>query len=212
MTLQTKSDSVAVEILSYPWVRDLDQKLDQSNSVLDPSACWALWLPNKMLIHPTGDFNDFFFIKKNTTQQNVWLSSAFRNDSSYSTKEYDLIITAMNKCSQCARYQLVILSCAVQKAAVVLLDEEQSKAEGRGEMSETELLIMDQFTVLVRDLYAFYPLLIRFVDYNRYTVLHVLFCFVLFSQTTDISFRTVKFTSVQFRAQRDDNSPTAFLH
>ncbi|RVE55487.1 hypothetical protein OJAV_G00235770 [Oryzias javanicus] len=37
----------------------------------------------------------------------------------------------------------------------------------RGEMSETELLIMDQFTILVRDLYAFYPLLIRFVDYNR---------------------------------------------
>ncbi|XP_015234788.1 PREDICTED: ryanodine receptor 2 [Cyprinodon variegatus] len=54
-----------------------------------------------------------------------------------------------------------------KKAAVVLLDEEQSRAEGRGEMSETELLIMDQFTILVRDLYAFYPLLIRFVDYNR---------------------------------------------
>lgn len=56
----------------------------------------------------------------------------------------------------------------VQKAAIVLMDEEHSKAEGRGEMSETELLIMDQFTILVRDLYAFYPLLIRFVDYNRY--------------------------------------------
>ncbi|KAM8876872.1 ryanodine receptor 2 isoform 3-T3 [Synchiropus picturatus] len=54
-----------------------------------------------------------------------------------------------------------------KKAAVVLMDEEHSKSEGRGEMSETELLIMDQFTVLVRDLYAFYPLLIRFVDYNR---------------------------------------------
>nr|XP_040033351.1 ryanodine receptor 2 isoform X4 [Gasterosteus aculeatus aculeatus] len=54
-----------------------------------------------------------------------------------------------------------------KKAAVVLMDEEHSKAEGRGEMSETELLILDQFTVLVRDLYAFYPLLIRFVDYNR---------------------------------------------
>lgn len=57
---------------------------------------------------------------------------------------------------------------AAQKAAVVLMDEEHSKAEGRGEMSETELLIMDQFTILVRDLYAFYPLLIRFVDYNRW--------------------------------------------
>ncbi len=53
------------------------------------------------------------------------------------------------------------------------MDEEHSKVEGRGEMSETELLIMDQFTVLVRDLYAFYPLLIRFVDYNRYTALSV---------------------------------------
>lgn len=52
----------------------------------------------------------------------------------------------------------------------MLMDEEHSKAEGRGEMSETELLIMDQFTILVRDLYAFYPLLIRFVDYNRYSV------------------------------------------
>lgn len=53
-----------------------------------------------------------------------------------------------------------------------MMDEEQSKAEGRGEMSETELLIMDQFTILVRDLYAFYPLLIRFVDYNRYSHIH----------------------------------------
>lgn len=50
------------------------------------------------------------------------------------------------------------------------MDEENSKAEGRGEMTETELLIMDQFTILVRDLYAFYPLLIRFVDYNRYVI------------------------------------------
>uniref|UniRef100_A0A8C9RP23 Ryanodine receptor 2 n=1 Tax=Scleropages formosus TaxID=113540 RepID=A0A8C9RP23_SCLFO len=54
-----------------------------------------------------------------------------------------------------------------KKAATVLLDEENMKAEGRGEMSEAELLILDEFTILVRDLYAFYPLLIRFVDYNR---------------------------------------------
>ncbi|KAK6293921.1 hypothetical protein J4Q44_G00362470 [Coregonus suidteri] len=54
-----------------------------------------------------------------------------------------------------------------RKAATVLLDEEQMKAEGRGEMSEAELLILDEFTILIRDLYAFYPLLIRFVDYNR---------------------------------------------
>lgn len=56
-----------------------------------------------------------------------------------------------------------------KKAATVLLDEESMKAEGRGEMSEAELLILDEFTILVRDLYAFYPLLIRFVDYNRYS-------------------------------------------
>ncbi|XP_028826293.1 ryanodine receptor 2 isoform X5 [Denticeps clupeoides] len=54
-----------------------------------------------------------------------------------------------------------------KKAATVLVDEEHMKAEGRGEMSEAELLILDEFTILVRDLYAFYPLLIRFVDYNR---------------------------------------------
>ncbi|XP_024000136.2 ryanodine receptor 2, partial [Salvelinus sp. IW2-2015] len=54
-----------------------------------------------------------------------------------------------------------------KKAATVLLDEEQMKAEGRGEMSEAELLILDEFTILIRDLYAFYPLLIRLLDYNR---------------------------------------------
>nr|XP_014340342.1 PREDICTED: ryanodine receptor 2 [Latimeria chalumnae] len=54
-----------------------------------------------------------------------------------------------------------------KKAAMVVADEEHLRAEGRGDMSETELLILDEFTILVRDLYAFYPLLIRFVDYNR---------------------------------------------
>ncbi|XP_041105563.1 ryanodine receptor 2-like [Polyodon spathula] len=54
-----------------------------------------------------------------------------------------------------------------KKAAMVLLDEEHMKAEVRGDMSEAELLILDEFTILARDLYAFYPLLIRFVDYNR---------------------------------------------
>uniref|UniRef100_A0A674H147 Ryanodine receptor 2 n=1 Tax=Taeniopygia guttata TaxID=59729 RepID=A0A674H147_TAEGU len=55
-----------------------------------------------------------------------------------------------------------------KKAAVVVSDEEHLRAEGRGDMSEAELLILDEFTTLARDLYAFYPLLIRFVDYNRY--------------------------------------------
>ncbi|XP_053238593.1 ryanodine receptor 2 isoform X14 [Podarcis raffonei] len=54
-----------------------------------------------------------------------------------------------------------------KKAAMVISDEEHLRAEGRGDMSEAELLILDEFTILARDLYAFYPLLIRFVDYNR---------------------------------------------
>uniref|UniRef100_A0A670XZ75 Ryanodine receptor 2 n=1 Tax=Pseudonaja textilis TaxID=8673 RepID=A0A670XZ75_PSETE len=54
-----------------------------------------------------------------------------------------------------------------KKAALVIADEEHLRAEGRGDMTEAELLILDEFTILSRDLYAFYPLLIRFVDYNR---------------------------------------------
>ncbi|XP_074846207.1 ryanodine receptor 2 isoform X10 [Carettochelys insculpta] len=54
-----------------------------------------------------------------------------------------------------------------KKAAMVVSDEEHLRAEGRGDMSEAELLILDEFTTLARDLYAFYPLLIKFVDYNR---------------------------------------------
>ncbi|XP_061645502.1 ryanodine receptor 2-like isoform X2 [Phyllopteryx taeniolatus] len=53
-----------------------------------------------------------------------------------------------------------------KRAALVLLEEERMKAEGCG-ASEAELLIQEKFTVLVRDLYAFYPLLIPFVDSNR---------------------------------------------
>ncbi|XP_062257090.1 ryanodine receptor 2 [Platichthys flesus] len=53
-----------------------------------------------------------------------------------------------------------------KKAECVLLEEEQMKAEGCG-ASEAELQIQEKFTVLVRDLYAFYPLLIPFVDSNR---------------------------------------------
>uniref|UniRef100_A0A4W3JLJ5 Ryanodine receptor 2 n=1 Tax=Callorhinchus milii TaxID=7868 RepID=A0A4W3JLJ5_CALMI len=55
-----------------------------------------------------------------------------------------------------------------KKVATVVVEEDHLKAEGRGDMSEAELLILDEFTVLARDLYAFYPLLIRFVDYNRH--------------------------------------------
>ncbi|XP_075894426.1 ryanodine receptor 2 [Nelusetta ayraudi] len=53
-----------------------------------------------------------------------------------------------------------------KRAESVLLEEEQMRADG-GDNSEAELQIQEKFTVLVRDLYAFYPLLIPFVDSNR---------------------------------------------
>ncbi|XP_054654360.1 ryanodine receptor 2 isoform X4 [Dunckerocampus dactyliophorus] len=53
-----------------------------------------------------------------------------------------------------------------KRAEHVLMEEERMKAEGCC-ASEAELQIQEKFTVLVRDLYAFYPLLIPFVDSNR---------------------------------------------
>ncbi|XP_044070697.1 ryanodine receptor 2 isoform X3 [Siniperca chuatsi] len=53
-----------------------------------------------------------------------------------------------------------------KRAECVMLEEELMKAEGC-DTSEAELQIQEKFTVLVRDLYAFYPLLIPFVDSNR---------------------------------------------
>lgn len=47
-------------------------------------------------------------------------------------------------------------------------EEEQLKTDGKGDTQEAELLILDEFAVLCRDLYAFYPMLIRYVDNNRY--------------------------------------------
>uniref|UniRef100_A0A673CUD6 Ryanodine receptor 2b (cardiac) n=1 Tax=Sphaeramia orbicularis TaxID=375764 RepID=A0A673CUD6_9TELE len=54
-----------------------------------------------------------------------------------------------------------------KRAECVLLEEEQMKAEGCV-VAEAELQIQEKFSVLVRDLYAFYPLLIPFVDLNRW--------------------------------------------
>lgn len=53
-----------------------------------------------------------------------------------------------------------------KRAECVLLEEEQMRAEG-SDNSEAELHIQEKFTVLVRDIYAFYPLLIPFVDSSR---------------------------------------------
>uniref|UniRef100_A0A8C4QC96 Ryanodine receptor 2b (cardiac) n=1 Tax=Eptatretus burgeri TaxID=7764 RepID=A0A8C4QC96_EPTBU len=54
-----------------------------------------------------------------------------------------------------------------EKAIKVVAEEERVRAEAKGDMLEAELLVLDEFSMLARDLYAFYPLLIRYVDNNR---------------------------------------------
>ncbi|KAM6461143.1 ryanodine receptor 3 [Liasis olivaceus] len=54
-----------------------------------------------------------------------------------------------------------------KKAIKIVIEEEQLKADNKTDTQEAELLILDEFAVLCRDLYAFYPMLIRYVDNNR---------------------------------------------
>ncbi|KAF4017270.1 hypothetical protein G4228_008671 [Cervus hanglu yarkandensis] len=54
-----------------------------------------------------------------------------------------------------------------KKAVKTVQEEEQLRADSKGDTQEAELLILDEFAVLCRDLYAFYPMLIRYVDNNR---------------------------------------------
>ncbi|XP_027409257.1 ryanodine receptor 3 isoform X3 [Bos indicus x Bos taurus] len=54
-----------------------------------------------------------------------------------------------------------------KKAIKTVQEEEQLRADSKGDTQEAELLILDEFAVLCRDLYAFYPMLIRYVDNNR---------------------------------------------
>lgn len=54
-----------------------------------------------------------------------------------------------------------------KKAVKTVQEEEQLKADSKGDTQEAELLILDEFAVLCRDLYAFYPMLIRYVDNSR---------------------------------------------
>lgn len=50
----------------------------------------------------------------------------------------------------------------------IVAEEELLRSESRADTQEAELQILDEFAVLCRDLYAFYPMLIRYVDNNRY--------------------------------------------
>jgi len=54
-----------------------------------------------------------------------------------------------------------------KKAIKIVMEEEQLRADSKADTQEAELLILDEFAVLCRDLYAFYPILIRYVDNNR---------------------------------------------
>ncbi|XP_043075889.1 ryanodine receptor 3 isoform X1 [Puntigrus tetrazona] len=54
-----------------------------------------------------------------------------------------------------------------KKTVKVVAEEEMLRAESRADTQEAELQILDEFAVLCRDLYAFYPMLIRYVDNNR---------------------------------------------
>ncbi|XP_007909260.1 ryanodine receptor 1 isoform X6 [Callorhinchus milii] len=54
-----------------------------------------------------------------------------------------------------------------KRSGKVVAEEDQLRMEGKGDNVESELLIRDEFSVLCRDLYALYPLLIRYVDNNR---------------------------------------------
>nr|XP_033808279.1 ryanodine receptor 3 isoform X2 [Geotrypetes seraphini] len=64
-------------------------------------------------------------------------------------------------------YFIPTLEKLKKKAIKTALEEEQLKADSRADTQEAELLILDEFAVLCRDLYAFYPMLIRYVDNNR---------------------------------------------
>lgn len=54
-----------------------------------------------------------------------------------------------------------------KRAGKVVAEEEQLRMEAKTEGEDAELLIRDEFSVLCRDLYALYPLLIRYVDNSR---------------------------------------------
>lgn len=55
-----------------------------------------------------------------------------------------------------------------KRTSKVVAEEDHMRMEGKSEGDEEDGTIRDEFAVLCRDLYALYPLLIRYVDNNRY--------------------------------------------
>lgn len=58
-----------------------------------------------------------------------------------------------------------------KRAGKVVAEEEHLRMEGKSEVDRENGTIRDEFAVLCRDLYALYPLLIRYVDNNRQVLL-----------------------------------------
>ncbi|XP_066559872.1 ryanodine receptor 1b isoform X5 [Amia ocellicauda] len=54
-----------------------------------------------------------------------------------------------------------------KRCGKVVAEEDQLRMEGKTESDEAESILRDEFSVLCRDLYGLYPLLIRYVDNNR---------------------------------------------
>ena len=54
-----------------------------------------------------------------------------------------------------------------KRTGKVVAEEDQLRMEGKIEVDSENGTIRDEFAVLCRDLYALYPLLIRYVDNNR---------------------------------------------
>jgi len=67
-----------------------------------------------------------------------------------------------------------------KRTSKVVAEEDHLRMEGKSEGDEEDGTIRDEFAVLCRDLYALYPLLIRYVDNNRYITIsnisHILNC------------------------------------
>lgn len=58
-----------------------------------------------------------------------------------------------------------------KRTSKVVAEEDHLRMEGKSEGDEEDGTIRDEFAVLCRDLYALYPLLIRYVDNNRYKIM-----------------------------------------
>lgn len=60
-----------------------------------------------------------------------------------------------------------------KRSGKVVAEEDQLRMEGKTEVDNEDGTIRDEFAVLCRDLYALYPLLIRYVDNSRWVSLPI---------------------------------------